>query len=279
MHTASPITMQCMEVWGGNQAASNGVVMPGLDAWVASRPYKGDDAGGDIHYVSSCAAGHITRMLVADVSGHGAPVAGIATNLRGLMRRYINFIDQSRLVRALNVEFTSIAEAGGFATALVATYFAPRSELVITSAGHPRPIIYRAAQRRWEPLEFRGTSRGLANIPLGIAEPTQYDQARFRLDRADMVLMFTDSLVEAKLAAGGRLGERGLLEAVSALDADRPEALIDGLFAALQPRLMDGAFDDDATLLLMRPNRLGPRRSITSHVRGVIDVVRGLVQR
>src|SRR3954468_9889266 len=112
--------MQCMEVWGGNRAVESSVTMNGLDAWVYSKPY-GENAseGGDVYYVSSCATGRITRLLVADVSGHGSAVGGIAGNLRGLMRKYVNYIDQTRFVREMNTQFTSMASAGGFATALV----------------------------------------------------------------------------------------------------------------------------------------------------------------
>src|SRR5262245_26580361 len=129
------LTMQCMEVWGGNQAVDNGVIMPGLDAWVFRQPFEGDDAGGDIHYVSSCATGRVTRILVADVSGHGQQVAKVAGSLRTLMRRYVNYIDQSRLVRGLNTEFSGLAGVGSFATAVVATYFSPTEQLVISNAG------------------------------------------------------------------------------------------------------------------------------------------------
>src|SRR5437762_14360996 len=89
-----PHTMRCLEVWGGNQAVDNGVVMAGLDAWLYSRPFRDQSAGGDLHYVSSCAAGMVTRVLVADVSGHGESVADAARALRGLMRRYVNYVDQ-----------------------------------------------------------------------------------------------------------------------------------------------------------------------------------------
>ena len=82
-----PVVMQCLEVWGGNQAVDNGVVMPGLDAWVFSRPYGGDSSGGDIHYVSSCSTGRIARLLVADVSGHGEAAAGTARELRAAPRK------------------------------------------------------------------------------------------------------------------------------------------------------------------------------------------------
>src|SRR5438128_12124750 len=121
----SPHEMTCMEVWGGNQTADSGVVMAGLDAWVYSRPYGQANAGGDVHYVSSCATGRIARLLVADVSGHGAEVAEVGAALRRLMRRYMNYVDQSRLVEGLNLEFARQAEMGRFATAVVATYWVP----------------------------------------------------------------------------------------------------------------------------------------------------------
>src|SRR5215210_7622302 len=99
--------MQCMEVWGGNQLADSGVVMAGLDAWVYSKPFGGAIGGGDVYYVSSCATGRITRLLVADVSGHGTAVRATAVHLRELMRRYVNHIDQMRFVRSMNQQFAA----------------------------------------------------------------------------------------------------------------------------------------------------------------------------
>src|SRR5436190_20843696 len=81
--------MQCMEVWGGNQLADSGVVMAGLDAWVYSKPFGGAEGGGDVYYVSSCATGRIVRLLVADVSGHGAKVAQVATGMSAIIRKLV----------------------------------------------------------------------------------------------------------------------------------------------------------------------------------------------
>src|SRR6201986_2036753 len=83
-------TLRCMEIWGGSNAVENAVTMPGLDAWVTSRPHEGAEAGGDVHYVSLCGGGIITRMIVADVSGHGEAVAEFSDALRTLMGRKIN---------------------------------------------------------------------------------------------------------------------------------------------------------------------------------------------
>src|SRR3982751_6288201 len=123
MPPADAQLMQCMEVWGGNQIMDTNVVMAGLDAWVYSKPYGNADGGGDVYYVSSCATGRITRLLVADVSGHGRQVCDVGTQLRTLMRRYVNYIDQSRFVADLNREFTTLSDSGCFATAVVTTFW------------------------------------------------------------------------------------------------------------------------------------------------------------
>ena len=61
--------LQCMEIWGGNRAVENAVSVHGIDAWVLSEPHGGGERGGDVHYVSMCGAGKISRFALADVSG------------------------------------------------------------------------------------------------------------------------------------------------------------------------------------------------------------------
>src|SRR5829696_3345245 len=97
--------LQCLEVWGGNRFVSTSVQMPGLDAWVYSMPADGQESvgGGDVHYVSSC-------------------VAGTARALRKLMQRHVNHHAQTGFVRALNEQFTALAQTGRFATAVAFTF-------------------------------------------------------------------------------------------------------------------------------------------------------------
>jgi serine phosphatase RsbU (regulator of sigma subunit) len=262
----SPLKMRCNEVWGGNAAIDTAVTMAGLDAFVYSRPYRGEAAGGDVHYVSSCATGRIARLLVADVSGHGVQVAEVGDALRRLMRRFMNYVDQSRLVEGINVEFTKLAELGRFATAVVATYWIPTDELVLTNAGHPRPLIYRARERAWSVLERAATHPG-ANIPLGIAE-SSYEHLIARLDPGDLVLIYTDSLVEAKREDGRLLGEAGLLELLRAVDVGSPARLIPELLAAVG-RACPGDIADDVTALLIRPTGRKPRGSVAMVLRAI----------
>ena len=249
-----------MEVWGGNQAVDCGVIMSGLDAWLYSLPHRGDAAGGDVHYVSSCATGRITRLLVADVSGHGSAVAEVGAHLRRLMQRYVNHLDQTRFVEVLNDEFGKLAETGCFATSVVGTFFGPTNRFTISNAGHPPPLLYRQRDRSWSFLEPETRSEeGAANVPLGVLDRGTYDEHGVQLRVGDLVLCYTDSLIEAHGPDGRQLGRVGLLEIVRTLDASRPGELIGALLDAIRGRAEGNLTTDDVTVLLFRPNGLAPR--------------------
>lgn len=254
-----PHLMQCMEVWGGNQLADSGVSMAGLDAWVFSRPYGNSVGGGDVYYVSSCATGRITRLLIADVSGHGDAVAMTAAKLRALMRRYVNHIDQKLFVRSMNNEFVTLSDAGTFATAVVTTFFAPTSQLSLCNAGHPPPLVYRADRKVWEYLDPTETSDEQGNIPLGIVDRDDYCQFNVKLRVNDLVLCYTDSLIEARVEGGELLGKEGLLRIVRSVEVSDPTTFTAKLLAAIEAQLPGSLDADDVTVLLFRPNGLSKR--------------------
>lgn len=288
--TTPPVQLQCMEVWGGNHAVSNGVTMPGLDAWVYARPHHGDASGGDVHYLSSCATGRITRLMIADVSGHGQAASATATSLRGLMRRFINHLDQTRAVEGLNTAFAQSEHSGRFATAILGTFWGPTNELTLCNAGHPRPLWYRAKDRQWRYLDSSPTSPTSSStrtepvddepfdVPLGVLDSTRYRQLGLRLGRGDLVLLYTDSLVEARLpgppGSTNLLGETGLLQAAREAPAEDPTRFIDALLATIAER--GATLDDDVTALLLRPNGLTPPLTLGERLAALGRIVRGV---
>jgi hypothetical protein len=102
----SPRVLQRTDVWSGNRSGEHEKATPGLELSV-DKPYDVAEGGGDVHYVSRPAGGSITRMVVADVSGHGTAVEQTSEMLRSLMRRYINAKTQKSLVRSLNASSRS----------------------------------------------------------------------------------------------------------------------------------------------------------------------------
>ena len=283
----------CMEVWGGNQPVDSGVIMAGLDAWVFNQPFGESQSGGDVYYVSSCGTGRITRLFVADVTGHGAVVARTSATLRTLMQQHVNHLDQGRFLRALNRQFASLVEMGCFATALVTTFFAPTNYLTVCNAGHPPPLLYRVRTKRWALLEQRSeapppasrsdapsTARPgeIANLPLGIMDLSNYDQFGLSLHVGDLVLCYTDYLVESQDSEGRMLGKQGLLDIVRTLDASRPELLIRQLRGAIRSYANDKAPQDDVTLLLFRPNGMAPRVPWAQRVRAPLRLAGALLR-
>ena len=248
--------MTCMEIWGGNRATRRSIVLPGLDAWVYSRPYQQADNGGDVYYVSNCATGRITRLMLADVSGHGVAVAETANHLRLLMRRYVNHIQQIKFVSSMNDEFTNISHAGRFATAVVATFLAPTRRLTFSNAGHPCPLIYTVGDQKWKMLETlsegHGRQRGPSDLPLGIFENGTYAELEFSLDVGDLVLFHTDAFVESRGTDGELLGAKAFLEIVSRMDGVHPETLLDQIVEKVATLHPGNLTDDDVTLLLFR---------------------------
>jgi serine phosphatase RsbU (regulator of sigma subunit) len=266
-----------MEIWGGNQAADTSISTPGLDLWVYSLPHEQAPDGGDIHYVSLCGGGVITRCILADVSGHGASVAELAGSLRDLMRRNINRKSQARLVKELNRQFTDLAKLRRFATALVATYLTTGDKVTVSNAGHPRPFWYRAATGQWSVLAFPdGEGNALADLPLGIDENISFAQVEIKLGRGDLVLFYTDALTEATDPNGQMLGETGLLELVRLLDVTDPTKVAAALLARLDAYRGGKVPNDDLTVLLLHHNAGGPPRLSLGQTLNVYAKVLGL---
>jgi serine phosphatase RsbU (regulator of sigma subunit) len=243
-----------MEVWSGSELTSRGVAFGGLEAWVYSKPYGEALDGGDVYYASSCATGRIARFLLADVAGHGEAVADTANGLKGLMRRFVNRLDQAEVVRLLNRQFAEVAPCGVFATAIIATFFSPSRRLSLCNAGHPRPLLYRAARREWSLLSAQDEAQCLnsRNIPLGIFDMTEYEHFDVELETGDCVLAYTDALMEAAGPDGQILGEDGLLELVRGIEHASPQELAESLLRETNIRCPAALACDDVTVMVLR---------------------------
>jgi serine phosphatase RsbU (regulator of sigma subunit) len=233
--------MQCMQVWGGTSAANEALSTAGLDVWLYSKPYRDHASGGDLYYLSSCSSGRITRLVLADVRGHGEGVAGLARTLRTLLQAHINHVSQQTLVREINREFAAAGDPTTFATGLIGTYFRPTGRLSLTNAGHPPPLFFSARDRQWRPVDGPASDAAPTNVPLGMFAHADYTEQAIRMQPGDLLFCFTDGLDECLGPDGEPLGREGIYRMVSALEV-----------LALAPTNL---FDDDATILLLRANQ------------------------
>jgi phosphoserine phosphatase RsbU/P len=247
-----PHALVCTEVWGGNRKVICTVKLPSLVAWVASVPINEGEGGGDLHYMSVCDYDLISRVALADVSGHGRDVNAVTQTLRKLMRKNINAWDQSDFMRELNDTF---GQGGNdkYATAIVLSFHRVRGRLAFCNAGHLPPLWYHAAQRAWGWLE-EGTdsqAKKVSGLPVGLIPGSDYRQAVVTLKPSDLLVLYTDGITDVENGSGQDLGRAELLEWARQAPVDSPRALGEDLLQRLE-LFRRGFRKDDETLLVLQ---------------------------
>jgi len=199
-------------------------------------------AGGDYYDVVPIAMGHY-GVMVADVSGHGAPAAIIMAMIRAAFhsQRAVH-ADAAAVLRTLNDHFDYLWDTEMFSTAVYATVDAERRELRLACAGHPPPVLVRAGEEpRALPVD---AVPPLLMMPLPLI-PT----STIQLQRGDRVLFYTDGVTE-RVDRQERMYDFPRLQAVlSEAPTLKPTALIRHVVEDLE-RFADGHEpEDDLTLV------------------------------
>lgn len=241
------------ETWAGNAKTAGLVEMPGVVAWVRCVPSESGSGGGDVHYVSVCPSGIVSRIALADVSGHGEAVRMLGERLRELMLRYLTALQQVGLMRDLNRAVREELDGVHYATMVAVGWHGPRGLLVVTNAGHPPPLWYRAARHEWQSIQGkRASQRGrTVGVALGLLDDSGYDRTVLKPEVGDLVLLYTDGVSEASNEAGDELGRDGLMSIAQSIDARSAEAFGSQLASALCLFRGKVAPADDATLIVL----------------------------
>jgi len=251
---AGPHRLRCAETWAGSEGTSSAADLPGLRVWVHSRPFGSSDAGGDVHYVSVCPSCIVSRIALADVSGHGLAVVTLGAKLRELMQKYLTALEQTSLMHDLN-EATMVELDGVHYASMVAVGFhGRRGLLVMTNAGHPPAFWYRANRREWDWFEPRGaqTHPGVSGTPLGLLANASYDRIVVKLAPGDLIVLYSDGVSEATNPAGTELGRDDLMTLARTLDPRSAETLGTQLLEAVTAFRGGQVQEDDETLIVLQ---------------------------
>lgn len=247
--------LACTELRGGNHLADYAAELPGLAGYVSCRPLEPSPRGGDLYYLSACSQGMVARVALADVAGHGEVVSAAAVRLHHALRQHVDHWDQSELIRELNETFLKGARQGQFATALLTSFYSETGELLFTNAGHPPPLWYRTATREWTFLDDQSPlSKEIVDLPLGLIAGTSYRQTAVQLDPGDLLLLYTDGVIESTDDSGAQLGLEGLLVQARSLPTYSAQAAGEELVEAVARfRGAVPAGDDETVVVLQRP--------------------------
>lgn len=182
--------------------------VPGLEIAFYNRP--ANTVAGDYYDVfqrrhQEAGADPIFLIAVADVAGKSIPaallMATFQASLHTLSAQPGSLVE---LTSALN-RFACEHSSGGrrFTTAFLAQYEPASGTLKYVNAGHNAPIVQRAngSVARLE----------LGGLPLGIMPDRKYECGTVEICSGDLLIVFTDGLIEAVNAAGEEYGESRLL--------------------------------------------------------------------
>jgi sigma-B regulation protein RsbU (phosphoserine phosphatase) len=254
--------LACLELRGGNERVAYSAELPGLAAWVCCRPMTPATRGGDLHYLSVCSQGFISRIALADVAGHGEFVSSIADRLRDVFRKHSDAWDQTEVVRELNDAFLAGAGTLEYATALVLSHYSQSGEMLFTNAGHLPPLWYHAEERQWTlMLESTPYAKEIADLPIGLISGTPYSQTAVQLGMGDLVVLYTDGITESISSGGRELTKDGLLDLARAVPFTSGVELGPALLASVESfRGVSPAEDDESLVVLERrpPNEDEP---------------------
>src|SRR5579859_1486913 len=209
--------------------------LPGLHTAVRYLPAaQGRRVGGDWYITAEMPDGSVL-LAIGDVGGHGLEAAAGMARLRGALAGLaITGSPPDRLLGWLNDLVWHVAPE--HTASVIAGYFDPRQRLLTwAQAGHPPPVLVRGA---WAlPVEPP------AGILLG-AGKERYELSRLWLRRGDLLLFYSDGLVERR----DRSIDEGVARLVSAVrGTDDPERLVAVALDALGPTHTD----DDTCLVAL----------------------------
>ncbi len=219
----------------------------GLEIAFVSRP--ANTVAGDYYDVVPMqmdGEGPSVLLAVADVAGKSLPAALLMATLQASLRTLATTARSlPELVRGVNrYACAHSLEGRRFTTAFLGQLNPATGELVYTNAGHNAPLLWRAAGTL-ERLDVGG-------LPLGIQNECAYQCGSTILRPGDMLVIFTDGVVEAVNERGEEYEESRLIPLVQRCAGMGAQGLVDSLTFELKVFGGQASQHDDITCMAVR---------------------------
>ncbi len=210
--------------------------------------------GGD-YYDYFPIGGNRVALLIGDVSGHGVASAMVMAMAKAIVAHMSESeIDPARVLAALNTVILRNLKRSRMMSCFFAIIDPATGKMSWCNAGHNYPYVVR--DQGIETLEMR-------NYPLGMSARPKFANAETALRPGDVVLFYTDGLIEALGRNGEQIGYERLLADLPGMRRATPvdtEAAIREWHRQLaQP----GPQADDITVVVVQWQAPGPAEATT----------------
>ncbi|MFD9336461.1 PP2C family protein-serine/threonine phosphatase [Streptomyces sp. NPDC060028] len=207
---------------------------------MALRPAGGQSFSGDFVVAARTNGGRTLEIVLTDVSGKGMEAGSRALLLSGAFGGLLGALPPHGFLPAANGYLLRQDWDEGFATSIHLVLDLETGDYELLSAGHLPALQLSAGTGRWQEKSGEGPL-------LGVYDGAEFEPARGNLRRGDVLMLFTDGLVET--------ADRDISEGIDRLtgEADRyVSASWDGAAWHLIEKVAKDVNDDRALLLIRR---------------------------
>jgi sigma-B regulation protein RsbU (phosphoserine phosphatase) len=187
-------------------------------------------------------------MVIGDSMGKGMPAALLMTTVRAVWqsRSANGFESPGESLDIINrIVYPDLKAAQAFITMFCALYDPQTSSFKYSNAGHNHPLLYPANVGRCMPLEIGG-------IPVGMFPDSKFRSDEVILKENDVIVMYTDGVVEARGKENIEFGIDRLCEIINQSHISDPNIIADTILSELKNYTGSPSFADDVTIVVLK---------------------------
>jgi serine phosphatase RsbU (regulator of sigma subunit)/pSer/pThr/pTyr-binding forkhead associated (FHA) protein len=210
------------------------------------------EVGGDYYDVIQLPDKRLA-LVIADVCGKGVSAALLSATIQGALEAGLQWSHGvASVANHLNLFLRQRTETNIFAT-LFCGLLAPDGRLEYVNAGHVPPFWLRG-----EKVE----SLAASNVPLGLYEREDYHAAQVQLAPGDLLVLYTDGIMDATNSRGETYGRERLKLVAASFRQDSLTSLSHAVLKDVRDFTQDAFQEDDISLVLARfgPTKPGKPR-------------------
>ena len=216
--------------------------VPGWDAAAFTVPRY--EIGGDYYDQIPLADGRL-GLVVADVSGKGSLAAMTLTTFRAILRTQVEGEPEPvRTAAAANRLLRDRVAPTEYVTAVYGVLDPARGVLAYANCGHAPPIHVLA--------DGRFTKLTTGGPPLGLLAGARYLAGEVTIGPGDLLLLFTDGVVEAEDASGREFGVDRLARVAAAVRRLPSAEIVDAIVRETAEFTGSVEYADDFTVLALK---------------------------
>jgi sigma-B regulation protein RsbU (phosphoserine phosphatase) len=219
-------------------------------AEVAAQFLAARSIGGDIYDFLDYGPRR-TALAVGDVSGKAAPAALYAALLSGILRSLApQHLSPAAMLAALNDQLQERKLDSQYVTMLLAVWDDSNQTLQIANAGSVQPLFVAANGDVAKSPTVRTIQA--EGFPLGLFPNVEYEEFTISTRPGDLIVFFSDGIVDAENASGEMFGNERLNELLESQHHPTAQSTVDAILKAVSDFQSGTDHFDDETVVILR---------------------------